>query len=231
MILDTIRSFETPEGIELQLQVAGPVSRASAWLVDGLIRLFFYVLIFILALPPVFGELGWGILLLLYFLIAWFYPVLFEVFKGQTPGKKLFNLWVCHDNGTPIGWQASMIRNLLRVADFFPFCYGFGLAAMLLNRDFKRLGDLAAGALVIYRDSEAPDYQIPAARPLPLPLALGPAEQRAILEFAEREQRLSPARRIELADILKDLTRHDGDKGRAQLLRYANWIQRGGEQT
>ena len=60
MILDTIRSFETPEGIELQLQVAGPVSRASAWLVDSLIRLFFYVLIFILALPPVLGEAGLG---------------------------------------------------------------------------------------------------------------------------------------------------------------------------
>lgn len=228
MALDTIRALETPEGIELQLQVAGPAIRAAAWLLDGLIRLLIYALA--LALPLRFGNMGWGMLLLLYFLITWFYPVLFEVFKGATPGKKRFNLCVCHDNGTPIGWQASMIRNLLRAADFLPFFYGFGLVAMLLNRDFKRLGDLAAGTLVIYRNREAPDYQIPALRPLPLPLALGPSEQRAILEFAERERRLSPARQIELADILKDLTRQGGDKGREQLLRYANWIQRGGEE-
>ncbi|NKB38683.1 MAG: RDD family protein [Gammaproteobacteria bacterium] len=228
-MLDTIRAFETPEGIELQLHVAGPVSRAAAWLVDSLIRACIYIAFTIIF--SLLGKMGWGIILLVYFIVEWFYPVLFEVLKGTTPGKKLFNLWVCHDNGTPIGWQASMVRNLLRVADFLPFLYVLGLISMLINRDFKRLGDIAAGTLVVYRDEGERNYNLPEQKPLPSPQALRLVEQRAILEFAERGEKLSYERRIELSDILEELTTHKGDKGQEHLLRYASWIQRGGEQA
>lgn len=228
-MLDTIRAFETPEGIELQLHVAGPVSRAAAWLVDTLIRAIIYLLCTIVF--AIFGEMGWGMILLSYFIIEWFYPVFFEVLKGTTPGKKAFNLWVCHDNGTPIGWQASMIRNLLRVADFLPLFYVVGLISMLMNKNFKRLGDIAAGTLVIYRDSGERNYEIPEYDPLPSPQVLKLTEQRAILEFAERGKQLSNERRIELSDILEILTTHKGEKGQKLLLRYANWIQRGGDKA
>jgi uncharacterized RDD family membrane protein YckC len=228
-MLDTIRAFETPEGIELQLHVAGPVSRAAAWLVDTLIRTCFYILCSFLF--SIFGEMGWGLILLFYFLIEWFYPVFFEVLRGTTPGKKMFNLWVCHDNGTPIGWQTSMVRNLLRVADFLPFLYVVGLISMLMNKNFKRLGDIAAGTLVIYKDSTKQSYEIPDHKPLPSPQVLNLAEQRAILEYAERIKQLSPERGIELSNILENLTEHKGAKGQELLLRYANWIQRGGEQA
>jgi uncharacterized RDD family membrane protein YckC len=228
-MLDTIRAFETPEGIELQLHVAGPVSRAAAWLVDTLIRSCFYLICTIVF--SVLGEVGWGIILLSYFLIEWFYPVFFEVLKGTTPGKKMFNLWVCHDNGTPISWQASMVRNLLRVADFLPFFYVIGLISMLMNKNFKRLGDIAAGTLVIYKDNGERNYEIPEHKPLPSPQILNLSEQRAILEYAERKKQLSNERCIELSNLLETLTEHKGEKGEELLLRYASWIQRGGDQA
>ena len=227
-MLDTIRAFETPEGIELQLHVAGPISRAGAWIVDFLIRAILYI--FCAYLFSIFGEVGWGISLIVFFLIEWFYPVLFEVLQGTTPGKKRFNLWVCHDNGTPISWQASMVRNLLRVADFLPFMYAFGLICMLSNRDFKRLGDMAAGTLVIYRDDVARNYEIPDVKPLSSPQPLKLLEQRAILEYAERSRGLSEARCIELSNLLEVLSTQTGETGRKRLLCYAKWIQRGGEQ-
>src|SRR5512143_1036292 len=148
--LDTIHTFETPEGIELGLRVAGPLPRALAWVIDALIR---YGGLFIVSIAlSILGEFGFGLFLILLFLVEWFYPVLFEVSRGATPGKKMMGLAVVHDNGTPIGWPASMIRNLLRVIDFFPLMYGTGLLSMLINRQFKRLGDLAAGTLVVYRE-------------------------------------------------------------------------------
>jgi uncharacterized RDD family membrane protein YckC len=228
-MLDTVRAFETPEGIELQLHVAGPVSRAAAWLIDMLIRAIVYLLCTIVF--TIFGEMGWGMILLSYFLIEWFYPVIFEVLKGTTPGKKLFNLWVCHDNGTPISWQASMIRNLLRVADFLPLFYVVGLISMFMNKNFKRLGDIAAGTLVIYRDKGERSYEIPEYKPLPSPQVLKLSEQRAILEFAERGKQLSHDRCIELSNTLETLTTHKGEQGQELLLRYANWIQRGGDKA
>jgi uncharacterized RDD family membrane protein YckC len=140
--------FETPEGIDLGLRVAGPISRALAWIIDAFIR---YSVLF--ALSTVLASLlsfGMGLFLILLFLLEWFYPVVFEVVRGATPGKKAMGLLVVHDNGTPVGWSASMIRNLLRSVDFLPFFYCAGLISILLNSRFKRLGDLAAGTLVVY---------------------------------------------------------------------------------
>lgn len=226
-MLDTTRAFETPEGIELQLHVAGPVVRAGAWLVDSLIRAALYLIVFMIF--GVLGNIGTGLAMISVFLIEWFYPVFFEVLRGTTPGKKAFGLSVCHDNGTPIAWRTSILRNLLRVADFLPFGYGIGLICMLCNRDFKRLGDLAAGTLVIYRDDSDRIYRIPEQKPLALPQPLQLSEQRAILDFAERANSLSASRSAELAEILEPLTGQQGERGVKDLYRYANWLQKGGE--
>lgn len=224
-MLDTTRSIETPEGVELQLHVAGPVVRACAWTVDVLIRTSIYALISIVL--GVFGKLGTAALLIMVFLLEWFYPVFFEIRSGYTPGKKLFNLIVCHDNGTPVSWQASVIRNLLRIADFLPVCYGFGLTSMLFSRDFKRLGDRAAGTLVVYQYQEDKDYSIPDYRMLALPQPLQLPEQRAVLDFAERSSQLSDERVKELADILADYTGKRGGQAVDALYGYANWLQKG----
>jgi uncharacterized RDD family membrane protein YckC len=220
--LDTVHTFETPEGVDLGLRVAGPVPRALAFVLDTLIR---YAVLFVLSmiLLPL-AELGIGAFLILLFLMEWFYPVLFEVTRGATPGKKAMGLTVVHDNGTPIGWPASLIRNLLRVVDFFPLFYGIGLLSMLINRRFQRLGDLAAGTLVVYTEAaRRTDVTIEAeARALPVPLAV--EEQRALLDFAERSTTLAPGRVEELAEIITD---EHGPAAVQTVLGYARWLERG----
>ena len=225
-MLDTTRTFETPEGIELQMQVAGPVVRACAWLVDNLIRSVIYLFAFYVF--SFLGNIGTALTFLSVFALEWLYPVVFEVTTGTTPGKKAFKLIVCHDNGTPISWQASAIRNLLRVADFLPFFYGTGLVTMLSNDDFKRLGDLVAGTIVIYQQTDDDKYyEIPDLAPVAPSVPLNLTEQRAILDFAERSTQLSKARVKELANILNAYTGLYDEKAVERLYANANWLQKG----
>ncbi|MGD8560225.1 MAG: RDD family protein [Gammaproteobacteria bacterium] len=222
-MLDTARTFETPEGVELQLHVAGPVVRSLAWLVDAMIRGVLYIGLAILLSQ--LGRMGLGIMLVGFFLVEWFYPVFFEVLKhGSTPGKKVMGIRVVHDNGTPVTWSSSILRNLLRVVDFAPLFYGFGITAMLMNSDFKRLGDMAAGTIVIYFPKQLQQTKIPEANALAPPIALSLSEQRAILDFAERAHLLSAERQAELADILADVHGHQGSQAIDSLLQYANWL-------
>ncbi len=225
-MLDTVRSVETPEGIELELRIAGPVSRATAWALDFAIRLVAYIVIFYVF--GVFGWMGVGFVFIFSFLVEWFYPVVFEVMQGATPGKYAIGLAVVHDNGTPVGWSASMLRNLLRVVDFLPFFYGFGLACVLINRDFKRLGDLAAGTVVVYRPRRSMQAKaIPPAPACPLPRNLSLEHQRSIVEFAERAADFSDQRRRELASLLEPYTGKRDAAAVARLYQYANWLLRG----
>ncbi len=224
--LDTSRAYETPEGIILELKIAGPVVRACAWAIDAAIRLVIYIVI-----PLVFsffGGLGMAVTLIGFFLIEWFYPVLFEVHSGATPGKKAMGINVIHDNGTPISWSSSLIRNLLRAADFFPFMYGAGLLTMLANRDFKRLGDLAAGTLVVYRDKATERYILPEIAPRPPPPELTIDELRTFLEFSERSERISTERLVELAEVIAEMTGKRREVGVNEIHAYANWLAKGG---
>lgn len=224
-ILDTTRPYETPEAILLEFKLAGPVVRACAWAIDFIIRSVLYVTVAILF--SFFGGMGTAVILIGFFLIEWFYPVLFEVTKGATPGKRMMGICVIHDNGTPVAWSSSLIRNLLRAVDFLPFFYGFALICMLFNREFKRLGDLAAGTLVIYLDKPSPRAALPDAQPRVPPSGLSFQEQRTLLAFAERSADLSPARRRELAGHLASLTGSRGDSVEQILYAWAAWIARG----
>jgi uncharacterized RDD family membrane protein YckC len=226
-MIDTQRAVQTPEGIDLHLPVAGLVSRSLAWLIDILIRGVIYTgLLFSLML---LGNTGIGLFLLIAFVLEWFYPVLFEVLRdGQTPGKRTFGIRVIHDDGTPIGWSASLLRNLLRVADFLPLLYGFGLASIMLNRDFKRLGDLAAGSVVIYQDTAHTEPTLPGSRTARPLFALNQAEQQAIISFAERTPRLTPERSEELARLTGPLVNGCADS--AETLRgMARWLSGEGD--
>ena len=184
-LLDTRYRVETPEGIDLILRPAGVVPRALAFSIDLLIRgLLLAVLFAVLAL---LGQFGMGLGTILLFLVTWWYMVLFEVLnQGRSPGKQMMGLRVIHDDGTPIGWAASLTRNLLRFVDLLPFGYTLGILSCLNHPAFKRLGDIAAGTLVVYRDLPAPPPQLPEAEALRAPVNLTLAEQRALLGFAER---------------------------------------------
>ncbi len=196
--LDTRYQIETPEGIDLPLRPAGLVPRALAFAFDlGARAVVMGVLLVPLAL---LGNIGIGLGSLL---VSWWYMVLFEVLnQGCSPGKQVMGLRVVQDDGTPIGWSASLIRNLLRFVDMLPFGYFLGAISCLHHPHFKRLGDLAAGTLVVYREQPLARPQVPQAAPLRLPFALELSEQRAILGFAERQGELSAERIHELASIL-----------------------------
>jgi uncharacterized RDD family membrane protein YckC len=224
-MLDTTRRYETPEGIALGLRIAGPVVRSCAWAIDMLIRAGLYLAI---AIPFSFlGGLGFGLSLVVFFLIEWFYPVFFELRQGATPGKKAMGLEVIQDNGTPVSWSASLLRNLLRAADFLPFLYAAGLASMLLNRNFQRLGDLAAGTLVVYRDKATQRQELPAVLPVHPPQPLTREEQRTLLAFAERTPLLTAERQVELAEILSGLSGRRGTAAVTELHAYASWLAQG----
>ena len=222
--IDSLRFQETPEGIDLELRLAGPVVRAAALGIDTLIKGALY-----LALTPLlaFSGLGVGLVLLGVFLIEWFYPVFFEIRRGATPGKRAMGLAVVQDDGTPVGPASSVIRNLLRVVDFLPLFYGAGLVSTLVGKDFRRLGDLAAGTLVVHVGSRIHRREIPGQAPLPLPRPLSVEVQQAILDYAEHSAGLSPQRRTELAESLSWLSRREGAAAEQALLGYASYLARG----
>ncbi|MGH8616255.1 MAG: RDD family protein [Burkholderiales bacterium] len=223
-MLDTLRSVATPEGIELELRLAGPAARAVAWLVDLLVRVALYLSATVVLAP--LAGMGSGLALILVFALEWLYPAVFEaVWNGQTPGKRVMKIAVLRNDGTPIGWHEALVRNLLRAIDFLPFCYGIGLTAMLINRDFKRLGDLVAGTVVVYRDHERLQAMIPVAPPQAPRVPLALAEQRAVLAFAGRVPVLTPERAAELAEIPVRLTgQAQGPAAVERLLRIANFL-------
>ena len=215
--LDSLKHAETPEGVDLALRPAGPVVRSFAWLIDGLIRLVFY---FALALTlPQFGEFGLGVGMIILFVVEWFYPVVFEMaMRGATPGKALFGIRVILDDGLPLTWYASMTRNVLRTVDFLPVFYATGLVTMLFNNEFKRLGDLAAGTVVVYGASIDDKRPLPNVAPEPLPNALELAEQRAIMDFGRRLAGFSKARAEELAGLLQPWLGANANPGKLSAL-------------
>jgi uncharacterized RDD family membrane protein YckC len=221
VVLDTVRVIETPEGVALNLYLAGPVVRALAWSLDMLIRVGIYIAAAILL--GYLEAFGWGLWLILIFLVEWFYPLLFELYRdGATPGKRALGIHVLQENGTPLTGAGAIIRNLLRAVDFLPFFYGFGLLAMLTNRRFQRLGDLAAATVVVY-NAKFQQHHLSLAdlAPLPLPQPLSLVEQQALLHFAERAPALPPARQAELAAILAPLGGHADEAGVRQILQLA----------
>ena len=223
--LDTTFRYETPEGIELELRPAGPVVRGFAWGIDFGIRAVVYILVSVVA--SIFGGVGTAISLIFLFLVEWFYPVIFEIYKRATPGKSVLGLEVMQADGAPLSWSSSLLRNLLRTADFFPFLYCSGFISMMLNNKFQRLGDLAADTVVVFREARNTIAKIPAYPPKPSPYPLSLTEQRLILDFAERAQSLSAERRSELADLLFFLTSGSNKEAELTLLAYANWFARG----
>lgn len=211
--LDTTLQIVTPENIAFDYRMAGPFLRLPAYLIDFSIRLFIVILaaiaVVVLALVPSgLEEVGAGMFMVLYFVLDWFYCGLFEaLWNGQTPGKRILRLRVIAVEGQPLsGWQA-ILRNLLRGADILPFGYALGAAVAGCNRRFQRLGDLAAGTMVIVEspperhgvarmiEPEAVKLaaQLPAKFKAPRSLA------RALSAYVQRRPALHARRRLEVS--------------------------------
>lgn len=169
-LADQVLEFDTPENVVFGYQIAGIGSRFLAAVVDTFLILVLQVvvnltLIFIVALAggPSLLESGLsgdvsvvvGVFGLLAFAFLWGYYIFFELlWNGQSPGKRLVGLRVITQNGAPIDVAAAIIRNLVRIVDFLPLYYGLGVLSMFIDTQSRRLGDFAAGTVVVYDQGE-----------------------------------------------------------------------------
>ena len=223
--LDTVVEVETPEGIALELRPAGLVVRFYAFAIDWLIRL---AVLYAVAMVTVFmGGIGTALWLILLFACEWLYPMVFELrASGATPGKRVFNLKVVMDNGLPVTPAASITRNLLRVADFLPFGFGFAIVSMLWRGDYKRLGDMAAATMVVHQPRQAPQVSLADVAPLTPARALTPRAQAALIALAARAPRLTEERLDELAAIAASVSgdaSRSGSRVTRRVLGVAQW--------
>ena len=157
--------IRTPENVEFEFERAGLASRAAAWLIDaamiaGLIAVAAIVLAIV---GVVLGGIAGALVALAVFAIQWGYSVFCEWYwDGRTLGKKALGLRTIQERGVRITFFQAALRNLLRIADFLPGAYLVGAATALLDRDGRRLGDIAAGTLVVrVRTSPMPSVLVP----------------------------------------------------------------------
>ena len=205
MKLDTICLVETPEGTDLHAELVGLVPRALAYTIDLTIRFGVLTVLFIVVALLGLGAAGTGFLLIAYFLMEWWYPVIFEVYRGgQTIGKKAMGIKVVNDDLTPIRLGASLTRNLLRTADFFPLFYATGSLSILMTARFQRLGDLAASTIVIYKQDGQYDLSgLEEIKPVAPTGQLNEEQQIAFINFTLNRGGLSQARQTEIAEIIR----------------------------
>jgi len=203
--LDTVCLVETPEGTDLHAELAGLVPRALAYSIDFLLRMG--IMLALTIVLSVAGRVGDGLLLIAFFVLEWGYPILFEVFfGGQTVGKKALNIKVVNDDLTPIRFGPSLIRNLLRTADMFPFLYVFGAVSIAVTQKFQRLGDLAANTVVVYAEPKEHDAVAVTLESVELvtpSYPIGENQQTAFINFALNRGQLSIARQQEIAEIIR----------------------------
>jgi uncharacterized RDD family membrane protein YckC len=163
---DEILKIETPENVAFGYEVAGIGSRFLAALVDtfiiALIQIVVYAVLILIVSAALDGsgeDIGGTWLLavgvLVSFVMLWGYYLFFELmWNGQTPGKRMVKLRVIRADGMPVTLSEVLIRNLVRLVDFLPISYGFGVIAMFVSKQSQRLGDLAAGTLVVFDQTD-----------------------------------------------------------------------------
>jgi uncharacterized RDD family membrane protein YckC len=200
------RTISTPEGVQLDLPLAGIGSRFMALIIDSLIEIVVLIAV-ILGAYAIGGEVAATIVGLCGVLAAYVgYHVVMEVFGGgRTVGKRATGLRVVSDGGGQVGLRASLIRNFLRLLEGVATSYIPAMISVLATQNNQRLGDLAAGTLVV-RDQRAASVVAPSA-PLVAPerfanwdvTGIGEQEASAVRAFLERRSALRPGARRTLA--------------------------------
>ena len=230
--LDDVATVETPEQIELALPLAGVGSRALAFILDFLIQLIPIIIAMVVVVvtnsitvisktekgevvqdirPSVMAAAVFSVIV---FVTNFLYFTFFDlVSRGQSPGKRALKLRVVRDGGLAIDARSSLIRNLVRTVDMLPGFYVLGLISIFLSREHKRIGDLAAGTLVIRDRPEAVGdlSEIVSMRPGALAQAsAGPGStlsgpDRALLhDYLERRDKLPEEARYRVARQIAD---------------------------
>ncbi len=215
--LDSPLLVETPERVQLCLDVAGLGTRALAYLVDFLVLFLFWVTLAFaasllssqgLSLDDFRALRGTvqALLALAVFLVQWGYWVGFETLgSGRSPGKRALRIRVVRLDGAPVGFAETALRNLGRVADFLPVFYAVGLTAMAVNARSRRLGDLLAGTVVVReRSVDLSRYEQPAGPPRVLAAQLSAGEYELVTTFLARASSLEAGARERVARKLAE---------------------------
>jgi uncharacterized RDD family membrane protein YckC len=225
--LDSRIEIVTPENIAFHYLVAGPFRRLPAYAIDCAICVAFLLVAFLVLTIGAgiagLGGLGFGVWLIIAFVVSWFYFGLFETFwNGQTPGKWATGLRVLSVDGRPINAMEAVMRNVLRGADAMPLIgpieefgiplYMVALVAMSANSRYQRLGDLACGTIVVVERRSKLRGVSPVEHPDVVRFAEQIAPQflvnrglaQALSTYVARRELFSPARRFEIARILAD---------------------------
>ncbi|MGI6705995.1 MAG: RDD family protein [Clostridia bacterium] len=203
----------TPESVHIRFEAAGIGSRFAALMVDTVIQLvlFFILLISLFGAGItmegiVEGILSWytALFIILSFLIFMGYFIFFEtVFHGRTPGKAMMKIRVIQSSGQPVTFMGSVLRNIFRLADFFPGFYGIGILVMFISSESRRIGDYLAGTVVVrdygIRSPYLPDPGNERAEGTVNPYPLDGAEYRLLKEFMQRRQEFVPEKREQIA--------------------------------
>ncbi len=162
----------TPERVSFAYQVAGLGTRAIAQVLDLMIVIF--VLVAILLVAGAFNAIGSATAAYLFAVIGSFVVILGyfwaceALWSGQTVGKKVFRLRAVGDRGEPMTFFQAGIRNIVRIVDFLPYAYGVGVIVLFANGKGKRLGDLAAGTVVVKDSDSVALWQLPGGRTQPV---------------------------------------------------------------
>jgi uncharacterized RDD family membrane protein YckC len=210
-------TIATPEGVEVSLTLAGAASRFVAATIDLLIETALLIalgIVFGVAGPGFSGGVPVAVYALLSFVLIIGYDIFFEVrHSGRTPGKAMNGLRVVRTEGQPVGFVTSLIRNVLRIIDYLPLFYLLGATLILATRRNQRLGDVAAGTLVV-RERRADLPALPAipAAAAANPLSgsdtswdtsrITPEELVAVRQFIERRNEIDYSARVQLGDRL-----------------------------
>ncbi len=228
--IDLTAVITTPENIQFEYRIAGPFRRLPALLLDLAIRMMFWLLVVILFAVvgisiPFSGPALIFVFFVFWFGLEWFYGIFFESrWNGQTPGKWLTKIRVISVDGRPINAYQATVRNFLRLADFAPMvsleifdpesppAYFFptflvSLICMTLTSRFQRLGDLAAGTMVVVNEPAWTPSNVKLEDPriaslsehIPHNFRMSSTLAKAIALYAERRGRISIGRRLELA--------------------------------
>ncbi|MEI7771203.1 MAG: RDD family protein [Chloroflexales bacterium] len=192
---------ETPEIVDLAYDVAGLGSRCLAATIDTLLILALLGglgTVLFLVVGQIVGDAVGSLVLaawaLLSFGALWGYYLIFElIWGGQTPGKRLLGLRAVREGGRPITPAASAVRNLVRIVDLLPFGYGLGAVVMFADPRSRRLGDLAAGTLVV-REGAAISLASLTNQPVPVR-----ADYDLAQDFLRRRDRLGAEPRARMA--------------------------------
>ncbi len=207
-----------PEGVDFSLPLAGPMTRFLARTVDFCVEIALMVTIgkFVAFLQVLSRDVGLAALVLLYFLVPIAYGIGCEWWmRGQTLGKRMLRLRVMDAGGLRLRFSQVVMRNLLRPVDSLPAFYLLGGAACLISRRCQRLGDLAAGTIVVrmekFEDADlsrlGSEFKFNTLREQPvlaarLRQAIGPAEANAALLALLRREQLEPKARLDVFSAL-----------------------------